>query len=350
MADIKAYQLNEGQTVVVRGKLEYSRLMSLISGEELARSIAQQRQNGVTYPTTKEHTRVVLRDVQVVNADQNNPTLEEQYVQQKCYNSKKNPEKGLMFSLDNKSPFLPPIWVPTNPQNLSEGYTQLSDPEGELDNGLDVSLVLETFKAGANANLGLGLASVVVNEAPRYYSNNRVDRDKLAAMGIVFNSNPVTPTYNLAPVEQNATEQSAPAYTNEQGLPAPGIGQGGQQQAQPQQAPQQPTQNQGQQSNAYAFPQAGQPQQNQPQAPAQNQGQAQSNPYAFPQAAQSQPQQNQQAPQNQSDPWGGQPQQPAQPQQNPNSAFQQPQTDPWTGQPLQGGQNGQNGQGGITYN
>lgn len=347
MADIKAYQLNEGQTVVVRGKLEYSRLMSLISGEELARSIAQQRQNGVTYPTTKEHTRVVLRGVQVVNADQNNPTLEEQYVQQKFYTSKKNPDKGLMFSLDNKSPFLPPIWVPTNPQNLAEGYTQLSDPEGELDNGLDVSLVLETFKAGANANLGLGLASVVVNEAPRYYSNNRVDRDKLAAMGIVFNSNPVTPTYNLAPVEQNATEQSAPAYTNEQGLPAPGIGQGGQQQAQPQQAPQQQTQNQapaqnqsaqpqGQQPNAYAFPQAGQPQQSQQNQPQAQPQQAQTNPYAFPQA-----QQNQQAPQDQSDPWGGQPQQ------NPNSAFQQPQTDPWTGQQLQGGQNGQ---GGITYN
>ena len=242
-----------------------------------------------------------------------------------------------MFNLDNKSPFLPPVWVPANPANLSEGYVQLTDPEGELDNGLDVSVVMRTFKAGNNANLGLGLDSVIVHEAPRYYSNNRVDRDKLAALGIVFNSNPVNPTYNLAPQADNAQQQdqaqSAPAYTDNQGLPTPGIG-AAPQATQPQ-TPAQPQQNQAPQApqtNQYAFPQQNQAQQNQapaqptaqPQAPQQNQ-------YAFPQQGQQ-----------------------AQPQANPNSAFNgapqgQPQTpaqpntniDPWTGEPTQGG---------ITYN
>ena len=336
MAEIKAHQLTEGQTVVIRGTLEYSRLMSLISGDELQRSIAQQRQMGVTYPTTKEHTRIVLRDAQVLYADPNNPTAEEQYAAQKLYQSKKNPEKGMMYSMDNKSPFLPPIWVPANPANLAEGYEQLTDPEGELDNGLNVSVVLETFKSGNNANLGLGLTSVVVNEAPRYYINNRVDRDKLAAMGIVFKSNPVNPTYNLAP--QAGGDQPQQDNTDNQGMPTPGIGQQPQQnQAQPQQQyNQQPTPQQGQQQYA---PQPQAPQQNQVQS---QPAQPQQNQYAFPQ----QGQQNQ-------------PQQPAQqqyapqPQQNPNSAFgqQQPQpqqnqqVDPWTGEPVQGGQNG-----GIIYN
>ena len=346
MTNIKTHQLTEGQTIVIRGTLEYSRLMSLISGDELQRSIAQQRQMGVTYPTTKDHTRVVLRDAQVLYADPNNPTAEEQYASQKLYQSKKNPEKGMMYSHDNKSPFLPPIWIPSNPANLSEGYVQLTDPEGELDNGLNVSVVLETFKYGDNPNVGMGLTSVVVNEEPRYYTNNRVDRDKLAALGIVFNSNPVTPSYNVAPqAEAQQTDQPAPAYTDNQGLPTPGIGNGPSAQAPAQQAQPQPQQNQAPaqaapqpqvqqqvqpqqqapQNNQYAFPQQGQPQQAQPQPQAQLQNQ-----YAFPQQVQQ-----------------GQPQQP-QPQVNPNSAFNvapqaQPNTniDPWTGEPTQGG---------ITYN
>ena len=345
MTGIKAHQLTEDQTIVVRGKLEYSRLMSMIEGQELQRRIAQQRQMGAMYITDKPHTTITIREAQVQYTDPNNPTIEEQYVAQKCYNSKKHPDKGLMFNLDNKSPFLPPIWVPVNPANLAEGYTQLTDPEGELDGGLDVSVVMRTFKAGNNANLGLGLDSVVVHEAPRYYSNNRVDRDKLAALGIVFNSNPVNPTYNLAPQAdaQQDQGQSAPAYTDNQGLPTPGIGaapQAQQNQSAPQatQPPAQPQQNQAPQTNQYAFPQQGQAQQSQqpaqpqaPQAPAQQQNQ-----YAFPQ--QGQAQQGQQAP--------AQPQ----PQANPNSAFAgapqtqaQPNTnvDPWTGEPMQGG---------ITYN
>lgn len=341
MTGIKAHQLNEDQTIVVRGKLEYSRLMSMIEGAELQRRIAQQRQMGSMYITEKPHTTVTLRGVQVLYADPNNPTIEEQYVAQKCYNSRKHPDKGLMFNLDNKSPFLPPIWVPANPNNLDEGYVQLTDPEGELDSGLDVSLILTTFKAGNNANLGLGLDSVVVNEAPRYYSNNRVDRDKLAALGIVFNSNPVNPSYNLASQADNAQDQgqSAPAYTDNQGLPTPGIGaapQVQQNQSAPQ-APVQPQQNQAPQTNQYAFPQQGQVQQSQPQAP---QAPApQQNQYAFPQ--QGQAQQGQQVPQAPAQP---------QPQANPNSAFAgapqtqaQPNTnvDPWTGEPMQGG---------ITYN
>lgn len=351
MTGIKAHQLKEDQTIVVRGKLEYSRLMSMIDGEELQRRIAQQRQIGSMYFTDKPHTTITLRGVQVVYSDPNNPTVEEQYVAQKCYNSKKHPDKGLMFNLDNKSPFLPPVWVPSNPANLAEGYVQLTDPEGELDNGLDISLIMTTFKAGNNANLGLGLTAVVVNEEPRYYSNNRVDRDKLAALGIVFNSNPVNPNYNLAPqAESQQADQPAPAYTDNQGLPTPGIGNGPSAQPQAQQpqtqpqlnqtpaAPQpqvqqqvQPQQQQAPQNNQYAFPQQGQaqPQQQvQPQAQPQNQ-------YAFPQ--QGQQMQNPQA----------QAQQP-QPQVNPNSAFNvapqaQPNTnvDPWTGEPTQGG---------ITYN
>lgn len=333
MAEIKAHQLTEGQTIVIRGTLEYSRLMSLIAGDELQRSIAQQRQNGVTYPTTKEHTRIALRDAQVLFADPNNPTAEEQYATQKLYQSKKNPEKGMMFSIDNKSPYLPPIWIPSNPADLSEGYVQLTDPEGELDNGLNVSVVLETFKSGNNANLGLGLTSVIVNEAPRYYTNSRVDRDKLAAMGIVFKTNPVTPTYNLAP--QAGSDQPQQNNTDDQGMPTPGIGQqpAPQQQHNQQQYAPQPQQNQ------YAFPQ--QAQQPQVQAPQQNQ-------YAFPQQAQqNQPQQY--APQQQTE----QQQYAPQPQQNPNSAFGQQQAqpqqnqpvDPWTGESVQGGQNG-----GIAYN
>lgn len=312
--------LTEGRTIVVRGRVQYSHVMSMIEGEALQRSIQQQRNNGSKFPTDKPHTRIVVENAQVIPTDQNNLTLEEQYVQNRFYTSKKNPGVTC-FAMDNKSPFLPPVWVPQNANDLSEGYVQLTEPEGELDNGLDVSLILETFRSGDNPNRGVGLNSIVVHEAVRYYSNSSLDRDHLAKMGIVLNGPAKTPTYNINAPANDAAQGQAQAQAQAQGqysqdgLPTPNIGQ----QSQPQhnqgfqgQQPQQGFQNQ------QGFAQQGQPaqaQQNQPQQ-FQQQGQQapQHNQTAFDPAAlpQFQGQQNQpQQGQNQqggfdpetSDPW-----------------------------------------------
>lgn len=274
---IPAEKLTEGRTVIVRGQIQYSHVMSMIDGEELTRSIQQQRNSGAMYITDKPHTRIVLENAQVIYADPSNPTLEEQHVQHKLYTSKKNP--GVVsFSHNNKSPFLPPVWAPKDPADLSQGYDQITDPEGELDNGLNVSLVLGIFKAGDNPKRGIGLDAVIVHEPVRYYSNSNIDRNQLAAMGIVLNSNPVTPSYNVQPAAAQggagtgAQEGGAPAQNNQytqNGLPTPGIGATGGAPAQGAgqgQAPQQQNQQfQGQPQQAPAQPQY-QPQQAQPQA------------------------------------------------------------------------------------
>lgn len=325
--------LTEGRTIVVRGRVQYSHVMSMIEGEALQRSIQQQRNNGSKFPTDKPHTRIVVENAQVIPADQNNLTLEEQYVQNRFYTSKKNPGVTC-FAMDNKSPFLPPVWVPQNANDLSEGYVQLTEPEGELDNGLDVSLILETFRSGDNPNRGVGLNSIVVHEAVRYYSNSSLDRDHLAKMGIVLNGPAKTPTYNInAPANDAAQGQGqnqAQGQYSQDGLPTPNIGQ----QSQPQQGfqGQQPQQGfQGQQG----FTPQGQPiqaQQNQPQQfQQQGQGQGFQN-----QQGQQAPQHNQTAfdpaalPQFQGQGQQGQAQQgQAQQGQNQQGGFDPETSDPW---------------------
>ncbi|MFF2053832.1 hypothetical protein ACFVU2_19665 [Leifsonia sp. NPDC058194] len=203
---IPAERLREGHQILVRGKISFSRLAALIEGEALARSIEQARKRGSLYPTDVPHTTVNLVDAVVLYADAQNPSLEEQFVAEKVYAVKTGENAGKQgYGIDNKSTFLPTI-LEMDPENAGQ-YRQLV-LERDLASGIDVTLVLQTFKSKKGyAKGGVGLQQVVLNEPVRYYASAGLDTSALAARGIVVNG----PIKSVAAAEAPVNSAAAAA-------------------------------------------------------------------------------------------------------------------------------------------
>lgn len=182
---ISASQLAEGTHVFIRGKLGFARLTRPIQGAELAVSDQRKVQNGMS-PVGKEHTTATITEAEVGFADPANPTLEEQFVAERCYVSAKNPDTGANYSIDSKGTSLPIIAIPST---SGDGTFDQDTSGQELAQGLDVTLVLRVYKPKNFVNRGLALDQVIVNETPRYYTGG-VSANELAARGIVFNTPP----------------------------------------------------------------------------------------------------------------------------------------------------------------
>ena len=176
---ISATQLAEGEIVLIRGKLGFSRLVSLIEGAELEASDQRKVQHRMS-PTGRPHTTVTITDAEVVYKNPTAPTLEEMFVSERRYASKQNPASGPNWSIDNKSTTLPIIAA----KNDDGSWEQIT-PDVDLASGLDVTLVLRVYKPKQHMNRGLSLDQVIVNETPRFYSGGMAT-DELAARGIVY--------------------------------------------------------------------------------------------------------------------------------------------------------------------
>lgn len=183
---VSAGQLTEGTSVFVRGKLAYARLTRLIEGAELAASDQRKVQNGMS-PVGKPHTTATITEAEVQFADPANPTTEEQFVSERRYASKKNPDSGENYSIDSKGSNLPIIAAPAE---AGDGTFDQDTSGQELAQGLDVTLVLRVYKPKNFNNRGLALDQVIIHETPRYYNAGGVDTNELKARGIVFNTPP----------------------------------------------------------------------------------------------------------------------------------------------------------------
>lgn len=202
---IPAERLREGQQILVRGKVSFSRIASLIDGPALKKRIEQERARGSLYPTLVPHTTISLVDVQVLPLNPQAPTAEEQFVHEKIYEIKKGDNAGKRgFGIDNKSTFLPTV-LEQDPDNQG-AYRQLV-LEHDLAADMDVTLVIEVFKPKGYEKRGLGLQQVVLNEPVRYYASAGLDTSALAARGIVVNG----PIRSVSAAEAPVDSQTAAA-------------------------------------------------------------------------------------------------------------------------------------------
>src|SRR6266540_3201781 len=137
---VSASELTEGELVLVRGKLGFSRLTHLIEGAALEASDARKVQNGMN-AVKAPHTTATLTQAEIICKDSGNPTVEERYVAERRYASAKRPETGANYSIDSKGKNLPVIAVPGDDGKV------VQDISGrELAQGLDVTLVLRVYK------------------------------------------------------------------------------------------------------------------------------------------------------------------------------------------------------------
>jgi hypothetical protein len=169
-------QLRPDATIWVRGHLTYSRVTKQIAGAELQADIQRKRQNN-RIPIEKPYTTATICDAQVLFQNPQAPTIEEKFIEERLYTSTKNP--GYNYTAVNKGNKLPYIGYLEGNQ-----FRQIA-PEGELDNGLDVTLIIRVFKG--NPQNGTTLDAIILNEPVRYYSSSGLG---LAERGIVLVSVP----------------------------------------------------------------------------------------------------------------------------------------------------------------
>lgn len=253
----KADKLTDGDEILVRGKIGFSRITSRIEGADLAKSDQRKVQNGMR-AVGKPHTTMTLSEPTVLFGNPQQPTYAENFVQERFYISKKYPERGMQYTIISKGNNLPIIAVP---EENGQGFAQ--DTSGrELANGLDVTVQLRVYKIPTEENRGLSLDAVFANEPVRYYSPGGLNLDNLAARGLVFTTPP-----RAVRADQATSTGPVPTEDFEDDLPLPQAApaQGGAY-AQPQQPGGYPQQQQGAHQGYQQAPQA-QPGGYQPQAP-----------------------------------------------------------------------------------
>lgn len=225
-------QLKPNTDFYVRGELGYSRITSQIAGEELRKSDERRSAKG-WLPVNKPYTTATINNAQVLMQNPQAPTPEEIFAQESLYTSKKG--KGYSFNANNKGKFLP--WV--GQRNPDGSVTQIT-PEGELDNGLKVTLCMRIFAVRNRPNRGVTLDGIIVEEPIRYYSNNQAGA-MLKKSGIVFHTNPeaeaarrVDGNNAHAPTGENGADefsnmaepiQAQPALQNSYSTPAQNVAQ-----------------------------------------------------------------------------------------------------------------------------
>lgn len=161
--EISKSDLRANAAYLVRGKVAYSHISRQTTDAERARANAKRK-----YPIDKNYTFITLHGATVLCKDPQAPTVEERYAAECLYQDTNPKHPGLNFSAINKSCFLPSVFVKVPGTENSYAPVKL---EGELDSGLDVTLVMRVFSArGTN---GVTLDRVLVNEPLRYYDEGK---------------------------------------------------------------------------------------------------------------------------------------------------------------------------------
>lgn len=178
--------IQPGTAMYVSGKISFSRIVSLIQGEELENKIQRATRNGRNCPTTP-HTSISLVDARVMVSDPKNMTPAETYASETLVFSKIDPQTNKAvwkLNFDNKSKFVPRVLVKKDAQKKVYDEVKL---EHELDKGLDVTLCFSVYHSNRGNN-GVRLDTILVNEPLRYYHNDVIS--KLEQMGLTINRLP----------------------------------------------------------------------------------------------------------------------------------------------------------------
>lgn len=209
---VSAESLKEGSLIKVSGTIAYSRVTSVIQGDELARRVAADRARGSIYPTDVPHTTMSLIDPVVVGTGAGGAlTREETFVSDGIYLAGKGDSAGhRVFNIDSKGTQLPTVLE----QQADGSYSQVQ-PTGELAKGLAVTLILNVYKPKNHPKRGIGIQAVLVNEPVRTYGTGGAAAvaAALAAAGVTVNG-------SISTAEPAGAATVAPAMGFEEAMAA----------------------------------------------------------------------------------------------------------------------------------
>lgn len=222
---ISASQIRPGSTIILRGKIEYARVRSLMGPEDIDKLNETRRANrkpgAPFYPLdrNKPLTRLSLSNVEVVfKSPDGQPDLEEYYVYERLFQTPEKPELGNRWSIDNKGNRLPVLLkvVDGKAVQITDNEIPASTMSMPTEPARDqlVTVVLNVYSSGMNANNGIGLQTIIFDGEPEWFTggNSAVNNNALAALGITL-SGPIVAQEGVVmnePAQQVAAPVAAP--------------------------------------------------------------------------------------------------------------------------------------------
>ena len=197
-------------TALVKGTVAYSHIRSLISGEALAKKIAEAKaRSNRAKPKEVPHFSITLSNPSILVQDPTAPNMLEVAISQRFYTTKNGVHS---VSFDIAGQYCWPIAVK---DPVTGQYNEI-EPEGELAQGLEVILVMNSY-SNSHGN-GVGVNKVLVPGEIRYYRSNGIN-DYLAQLRFPQG----TTIERQLPNPNIPAQQPAPDDTEDLTLQAPPI-------------------------------------------------------------------------------------------------------------------------------
>ena len=205
---IRFNQVPPKLNALLKGTVTYSHIRSLISGEALAKKIADAKtRNPNAQPKTDPHFAIALSNPTILVQDPKNPNMLEVAVSDKIYKTKSG---TTAISLDIIGQYCWPVAVK---DPVTGQYNEI-EPEGELAQDLEVILVMYSY-VGKNGR-GVSVSKVLVPGEIRYYRSNGIN-DYLTQLGFPQGTtierqlpNPNVPAPQPAPDDMDDLTLQAP--------------------------------------------------------------------------------------------------------------------------------------------
>lgn len=155
MANMTREQLNvqEGDKIVIRGKVSFARVDKLVEGEALDAENKRRTQRGMI-PSEKPFRSITLEDPEIVEGKD---TPLAQFYGQKVYTSSTSGKQSI--SIESKSKF-----APTYGHIQNGAIVEIDDPQKNPANGQVVYLLIEAFKPKNYSKLGSSFNGIVFEE------------------------------------------------------------------------------------------------------------------------------------------------------------------------------------------
>lgn len=212
MPTININSVPANSEIYLNGVIDFSHISTRLDGDELKDDNTRRIANRLR-AIDKPHSRISITHAYVAYADPNNPTLGEQYVAERLYDSQKHPEKGKCYTALNKSRNLPEVYR-RDDANATQLDPVTLTPGSEPASGLNVTLLLRTF--ATNQNNGISLDAVIINEKNIRFAGS-VTANSLMSRGLQISNNAISAADVTAQLNAPAAAP-APAPT---AVPAP---------------------------------------------------------------------------------------------------------------------------------
>ena len=209
---ISASQIRPGAIIIIRGRIEYARVRSLLGPADIEKLNRARTRSKSDLDVNKPITRLALHHAEVVpQAPDGQMTPEEYYVWERMFETPDKPELGRRWNIDNKGTVLPVLLktvdgtarqitddeIPASPTSLP------TEPEKDQ----PVTVILNVYET-KQVNKGVGIQAIIFNEEPRWYTgSSSVNNSALAALGITLSG----PIVAHSGVVANEPETAAPA-------------------------------------------------------------------------------------------------------------------------------------------